>query len=104
LTDFRGRDEQILLVKLILCLERNHRHAWPLRVGVFSVCTTLEPAADIHRNKMAQSGDVSAGRVPGDSISSLSMNGTLELYPTLLVAGSWDATVGSFNYDISNVV
>jgi hypothetical protein len=48
---------------------------------------------------------VSAGRVPGDSISSLSMNGTLELYPTLLVAGSWDATVGSFNYDhISNVV
>jgi hypothetical protein len=54
--------------------------------------------------KMAQSGDVSAGRVPGDSISSLSMNGTLELYPTLLVAGSWDATVGSFNYDISNVV
>lgn len=45
---------------------------------------------------MAQSGDLSASRVPGDSISSLSMNGTPEIYPTLLAAGSWDATVDIF--------
>lgn len=42
---------------------------------------------------MSQSSDISATHVPKDSISSLSMNGTPEVLPTLLVAGSWDASV-----------
>lgn len=43
---------------------------------------------------MAQVNDISAAHVPRDSISSLSMNGTLEMPPTLLAVGSWDASVG----------
>lgn len=42
---------------------------------------------------MTQVGDITANHLPNDSISSLSLNGTPELYPTLLLAGSWDGTV-----------
>lgn len=51
---------------------------------------------------MTQLNDISCSYLPKDSISSLVMNGTPELYPNLLLAGSWDASVTCYSFGLSN--
>jgi hypothetical protein len=43
--------------------------------------------------KFAQDNDVAVPNPPADGISSISLNGNLNMHPTLLVATSWDNTV-----------
>lgn len=50
--------------------------------------------------KFAQDNDVAVPNPPADGISSISLNGNLNMHPTLLVATSWDNTV-KFYWKIS---
>jgi hypothetical protein len=46
--------------------------------------------------KFAQDSDIEVPNAPADGISSLSMNGNLNMNPTILIATAWDSTVREF--------
>jgi hypothetical protein len=50
--------------------------------------------------KFAQDSDIEVPNAPADGISSLSMNGNLNMNPTILIATAWDGTVREFAFSI----
>lgn len=50
--------------------------------------------------KFAQDSDIAVPNAPADGISSLSLNGNLNMNPTMLVATSWDNTVSKFEISL----